>query len=121
MCLHWGPEINPDNRDDVDEEWVQTRIRQYVAEHFPSLHPEPSIVEPCIYTVCDIIYILSSPFFLQNGQSKVTFTHLPVTVPPIDRIAEYFIYTPSNSHSSYQMVNRMFSLSVVVLRIEFKP
>lgn len=51
MCLHWGPEINPDDRDDVDEEWVQTRIRQYVAQHFPSLHPEPSIVEPCIYTM----------------------------------------------------------------------
>lgn len=51
MCLHWGPDINPNNRDDVDEQWVLTRIRQYVADHFPTLNPEPAIIEPCIYTV----------------------------------------------------------------------
>ncbi|XP_063415732.1 peroxisomal sarcosine oxidase-like [Mytilus trossulus] len=51
ICLHAGPEIDPDNRDAVDDKWVIDKISEYVARHFPNLVPTPSIVETCIYTM----------------------------------------------------------------------
>lgn len=51
MCLGWGSDVDPDDRDFVNEKWVISRIKKYVYDHFPNLHSEPSIVEPCIYTV----------------------------------------------------------------------
>lgn len=51
MCLGWGSDVDPDDRDFVNEKWVISRIKKYVYDHFPNLHSEPSIVEPCIYTM----------------------------------------------------------------------
>jgi hypothetical protein len=49
--LHSGPDIDPDNRDVVDDKWVIDGLSGFVAKHFPNLVPEPSIKETCIYTV----------------------------------------------------------------------
>jgi hypothetical protein len=51
LCLHSGPDIDPDNRDVVDDKWVIDGLSGFVAKHFPNLVPEPSIKETCIYTV----------------------------------------------------------------------
>ncbi|XP_041348160.1 peroxisomal sarcosine oxidase-like [Gigantopelta aegis] len=51
ICLHHGPEIDPDNRDGVPDSWVLDLITKYVRDHFPGLETcSPSIVETCIYT-----------------------------------------------------------------------
>lgn len=50
ICLHHGPNIDPDNRDAVDNQWVMDKIKMIIRTHFPSLEPEPSVVETCIYT-----------------------------------------------------------------------
>lgn len=51
VCMHYGPKIDPDNRDDVDDSWVVEQAIQYVKDHFPGLIPVPSIRETCIYTM----------------------------------------------------------------------
>lgn len=51
LCLHTGPDIDPDNRDGVDDTWVRQEITAYVNEHFPQLHGSPGIIETCIYTM----------------------------------------------------------------------
>jgi sarcosine oxidase/L-pipecolate oxidase len=54
VCLHNGIEIDPDNRDDVDEEIQKKYVRamsDYIKEHMPGLHASPSITESCIYTL----------------------------------------------------------------------
>ncbi|XP_045172453.2 peroxisomal sarcosine oxidase-like [Mercenaria mercenaria] len=50
ICLHHGPNIDPDNRDGVENDWVLDAMKLIIATHFPSLEKEPSIVETCIYT-----------------------------------------------------------------------
>ena len=52
MCLSYGPEIDPDNRDTVDDSWSLEVMKKYVRDHFPGLDASaPSIVETCIITV----------------------------------------------------------------------
>lgn len=51
ICLHAGPDIDPDNRDIGDDKWALDTICRYVAQHFPNLVPVPSITETCIYTM----------------------------------------------------------------------
>lgn len=50
ICLHHGPNIDPDRRDSVENGWVLDVMRKVIATHFPSLEREPSVVESCIYT-----------------------------------------------------------------------
>ncbi|XP_069134301.1 peroxisomal sarcosine oxidase-like [Argopecten irradians] len=50
LCLHAGPEVDPDRRDEADSTWVVENMKQYVADHFPRLEPHPAIIETCIYT-----------------------------------------------------------------------
>ncbi|KAL4223769.1 hypothetical protein ACF0H5_017235 [Mactra antiquata] len=50
ICLHHGPDIDADNRDGVDNEWVIKTMKYMVSKHFPTLEQEPSVVETCIYT-----------------------------------------------------------------------
>ena len=57
MCLHTGASCDPDLRDQVDSKEEATdiaRLKDYVANVFPGLIPEPAIKERCIYTVSDI-------------------------------------------------------------------
>ncbi|XP_060077604.1 peroxisomal sarcosine oxidase-like [Ylistrum balloti] len=50
LCLHYGPEIDPDRRDDTDSAWVLDNMKTFVANHFPLLEPHPAVTETCIYT-----------------------------------------------------------------------
>ena len=51
ICLHDGPAIDPDARDDVDSSWVEKDTLEYVRRHFMGVEPKISIAEHCIYTV----------------------------------------------------------------------
>ena len=51
VCLHNGPAIDPDARDDVDHSWVEKNTSEYVRRHVMSVEAKPSIAEHCIYTV----------------------------------------------------------------------
>ncbi|XP_048738574.2 peroxisomal sarcosine oxidase-like [Ostrea edulis] len=53
ICLHWGPEVDPDTRDKADDTWVINTMKKYVSKHFPELNPEPAIIETCMYTWSD--------------------------------------------------------------------
>lgn len=53
LCLHYGPEIDPDNRDAVNDDWVINRITKYVKDNYPGLVPVPSVIETCIYSWFD--------------------------------------------------------------------
>lgn len=50
ICLHWGPEVDPDIRDMADDSWVIDKMKGYVSKHFPELESEPAIAETCMYT-----------------------------------------------------------------------
>ncbi|XP_033748628.1 peroxisomal sarcosine oxidase-like [Pecten maximus] len=50
LCLHYGPEIDPDRRDIADSSWVLEDMKKFVAKHFPLLEPHPAVTETCIYT-----------------------------------------------------------------------
>ncbi|XP_035829108.1 peroxisomal sarcosine oxidase [Aplysia californica] len=50
LCLHHGPDIDPDKRDACDYLWTVDLLKDYVSKHFPGLVPTPSVVESCIYT-----------------------------------------------------------------------
>ena len=52
LCGRVGVPCEPDLRDRVSLDQVIHRAKQYVAETFPGLEPEPAIVESCMYTVC---------------------------------------------------------------------
>lgn len=52
ICLHTGPNIDPDVRDQVDVTPDKIRLREFIAEKFPNVESWPSIEESCIYTVC---------------------------------------------------------------------
>lgn len=51
ICLHWGPEVDPDSRDKADDSWVIDKMKRYIARHFPELEAEPAIAETCMYTM----------------------------------------------------------------------
>ncbi|CAB3983049.1 peroxisomal sarcosine oxidase-like [Paramuricea clavata] len=51
ICLHNGPAINPDARDDVDYSWVEKNTSEYVRRYVMGVEGKPSITEHCIYTV----------------------------------------------------------------------
>ena len=51
ICLHTGPAVDPDARDDVDDSWVEKNTSEYVKRHVVGVEPKPSITEHCMYTV----------------------------------------------------------------------
>ena len=51
ICLHNGPAITPDARDDVDYSWVEKNTSEYVRRYVMGVEEKPSITEHCIYTV----------------------------------------------------------------------
>ncbi|XP_060077610.1 peroxisomal sarcosine oxidase-like [Ylistrum balloti] len=50
VCLHYGPSIDPNVRDKIDDSWVVEALQKYILEHIPGLEPFPAITESCIYT-----------------------------------------------------------------------
>jgi len=52
ICLHIGPNIDPDERDlDKTSRWDIDMVQQFVRKFTPSLNDDPCIVERCIYTM----------------------------------------------------------------------
>ena len=51
ICLHDGPDVDPDARDDVDCGYVEKKLTEYVKRHVIGVETKPSIVEHCMYTV----------------------------------------------------------------------
>ena len=58
ICLHTGPNINPESRDIVDITPDKERLREYITKNFPNVEPTPSIEESCIYTVSTSMKII---------------------------------------------------------------
>ena len=59
ICLHTGPNINPESRDIVDITPDKERLREYITKNFPNVEPTPSIEESCIYTVSTSMKIIT--------------------------------------------------------------
>ena len=52
ICLHNGPPIDPDKRDNNQENARDIKIREtFISTYFPCVESKPSIQESCIYTV----------------------------------------------------------------------
>lgn len=59
VCLSYGPEVDPDDRDAVDIGHERQTLHQFIAEKFLKVEPNPSIEESCIYTASpDLVHIL---------------------------------------------------------------
>jgi len=51
ICLHTGPEVDPDYRDFNQEQWDQDILTSFVKRHFPCCETTPAVQERCLYTV----------------------------------------------------------------------
>ncbi|XP_064114465.1 peroxisomal sarcosine oxidase-like [Macrobrachium nipponense] len=51
LCPHVGPMINPNERDKADISGLLRQGREYVANYFPCLESNPSVMESCMYTL----------------------------------------------------------------------
>ncbi|XP_069135738.1 peroxisomal sarcosine oxidase-like isoform X1 [Argopecten irradians] len=93
VCLHYGPTVDPDSRDDVDDLWVEKALQNYVREHVPGLEPCPVIKESCIYTnTPDEDYILDrhpswSNIVIGAGFSGHGFKLAPVVGEILSKLA----------------------------------
>ncbi|CAG6007029.1 peroxisomal sarcosine oxidase isoform 2-T2 [Menidia menidia] len=51
ICYHMGSETDPDNRDQQKDRSDIDILQRYIARCLPGLHPEPAVVETCMYTL----------------------------------------------------------------------
>ena len=51
ICLHEGPEIDPDKRDSVSTQELKASLQSFLRTHCPGVDPEVAIEESCIYTL----------------------------------------------------------------------
>ncbi|XP_008306884.1 peroxisomal sarcosine oxidase [Cynoglossus semilaevis] len=51
ICLHTGSPTDPDQRDKQTDRSDIDILRRYITRCIPGLHPEPAVVESCMYTV----------------------------------------------------------------------
>ena len=59
ICLHTGPNIDPEQRDVVDIASDKEKLREFISAKFPKVESIPSIEESCIYTLSpDGVHIL---------------------------------------------------------------
>eukprot|EP00106_Octopus_bimaculoides_P018798 XP_014786240.1 PREDICTED: peroxisomal sarcosine oxidase-like isoform X2 [Octopus bimaculoides] len=85
FCLHKGPEVQPDHRDQVNSDWTLEKCKRVIEESFLGLEPEPSIVESCLYTMTpDELFVLDRHpkyrnIILAAGFSGHGFKLAPVT------------------------------------------
>ncbi|XP_036369386.1 peroxisomal sarcosine oxidase-like isoform X2 [Octopus sinensis] len=85
FCLHDGPEVEPDHRDQANSDWILEKCKHLIEESFPGLEPEPSIVESCLYTTTpDEFFLLDRHpkyhnIILAAGFSGHGFKLAPVT------------------------------------------
>ena len=67
ICLHDGPDVDPDARDDVDCGYVEKKLTEYVKRHVIGVETKPSIMEHCMYTVSWL------PIKVENGKKMVSW------------------------------------------------
>ena len=102
VCLSYGPEVDPDHRDDVDISAVKQSLHRFISQKFPKVDPNPSIEESCIYTVTpDLIHILDrhpnhSNVVVGCGFSGSGFKMAPVTGEILANLA-------TNKQSKYDL------------------
>jgi len=53
MCLHGGPEVDPDTRDFAPDREGIAVVSDYLARVMPSCGKEPELAETCMYTMTD--------------------------------------------------------------------
>jgi len=51
ICLHEGPEIDPDQRDTVSTQDLKASLQGFLRAHCPGVDPDVAIEESCIYTM----------------------------------------------------------------------
>ena len=51
ICLHEGPDCDPDSRDAADTEYLKLFLQTFIRDHFPGVESEVSVEESCIYTM----------------------------------------------------------------------
>ena len=51
ICLHEGPEIDPDQRDTVSTQDLKASLQDFLRAHCPGVDPDVAIEESCIYTM----------------------------------------------------------------------
>jgi len=51
ICLHEGPEIDPDKRDSVSTHELKASLQGFLRAHCPGVDPDVAIEESCIYTL----------------------------------------------------------------------
>jgi len=51
ICLHEGPEIDPDKRDSVSTHELKASLQSFLRAHCPGVDPDVAIEESCIYTL----------------------------------------------------------------------
>ncbi|KAK3084136.1 hypothetical protein FSP39_008785, partial [Pinctada imbricata] len=111
VCLHNGPDIDPDRRDSVDTTWVINTMCKYVRTHFNGLEDTPSIVETCIYTnTPDHDFILDTHPVWKNivigaGFSGHGFKLAPVVGKLLSQLA--LGHTPSHDMGHFK-IDRFF-------------
>ena len=67
MCVHVGPEIDPDRRDVVpDDNEDERTLAIMINKHFPGLEDKPSIKDTCLYTVS--FYLILDVLLVINFQ-----------------------------------------------------
>ncbi|XP_041349375.1 peroxisomal sarcosine oxidase-like [Gigantopelta aegis] len=109
VCLHHGPEIDPDLRDEVDVTWVEDTVREYVTKHMPGLEPVPSVVESCIYTnTPDSHFILDRHPRWSNILIAVGFSGSGFKISPVvgKAVCELIMKTTPSYDLSYFRINR---------------
>ncbi|XP_042910576.1 peroxisomal sarcosine oxidase isoform X3 [Parasteatoda tepidariorum] len=80
--IHGGVDCDPDKRDQasINPAYEQT-LKNHVAEHFPQLENEPSIIETCMYSEQDLKQLqLWVEYCAKWQQDKNLFWTFPATV-----------------------------------------
>ncbi len=55
VCVHAGPNIDPELRDTPTDTWDVEGLKKVVKDFFPGAQPTPSVQETCIYTVSRVL------------------------------------------------------------------
>ena len=101
ICLHEGPEIDPDKRDSVSTHELKASLQSFLRTHCPGVDPEVAIEESCIYTLTpDQNPIIDSLPERQNvvfgvGFSGMGFKLGPVTGRMLADLAQVKLMMPS--------------------------
>ncbi|CAG0893451.1 unnamed protein product [Cyprideis torosa] len=81
---HYGPEIDPEQRDSLNMEPIIDCVSCFVRDHFTYLDPTPAIIENCMYTVTpDSICILDTHPVHRNISFGCGFSGAGYKIAPV--------------------------------------